>query len=724
MVDDIKREEQDKLTETINGIDELIEQREIWLNKTKDEVGGREAEVAERRLWEEEKKYFIAVRPAPYFGRVDFIPDSAKGTNETYYIGRYHIPLDHVFSWDAPVADLYHDPASNGYVIKKPRETVTGMVTLKRYLAIQQAALIDYQDVYKLLAAHEKPVIARLDESPLTKALAQPKSNQLRDIIETIQPEQYRQIKAGLDEVLIVQGVAGSGKSEIGIHRLAYLLSPHREIELKPEDVIFFGPSHVFLTYISTVLPGLDIPRVKQRTVSDWLKSTLSHRVRWPVKDKLQEKVLNGSSRNLEGYIKAESLKGSLKMAGVIENHVRILKEQYYKNISDIVINGKIIVARDRIKNATRNSRKTHLNEIRKEIQGFVKREAHKAINDAVDRRLEKEIDNEISRFWPIVDYAKEYHILISHKEILSKAAKNKLEENEIQTIIEFGTKLGKNKPTDLPALCYLDHLLNNRQNIERNKQKRDYFSHIVLDEAQDVSPLELLVMKLHSKNDSFTILGDIAQHILPYKGIKSWKETRSLFPRQTTRMLKAPYSYRSTYEISSFARSVLKIADLKVPKPHPYKRHGEKIGFVRLKTRKESIKAIAADINKFQNQGFQTIAVLCKTAKKAVETQRGITEAGISDSVLLDKQQSSNSRVIVGSILISKGLEFDAVIIANATNKHYPLSEINNKLLYLAVTRAAHVVHIHWYGTIANVLSSPDFYSKPRRKRKKPSSK
>jgi DNA helicase-2/ATP-dependent DNA helicase PcrA len=244
-----------------------------------------------------------------------------------------------------------------------------------------------------------------------------------------------------------------------------------------------------------------------------------------------------------------------------------------------------------------------------------------------------------------------------------------------------------------------------------------------VVDEAQDISPLTIKLMQKYSRNNSFTILGDIAQHILPYKGISDWKEIRTLFPRQNTRMMRAQLGYRSTYEITNFAREIIKIADPTAPKPQAYRRHKDKVKFIRSKSKKDSIQAIAEDIISLQQakgQDINSIAVLCKTERIAEEMFSEITRIGVKDTFLLDKTNSMKSGVIVGSILMSKGLEFDAVLIVNAHDKQYHFQTIDNKLLYLAVTRAAHMLHIHWYGKIANILALPGFYDKDKISKKK----
>ncbi|MFC1874506.1 HelD family protein, partial [Chloroflexota bacterium] len=689
----------------------------VWLNNTKAKLGGGEPQVEQRRIKDKIKNNLIAARPSPYFGRLDFESENETGIIKTYYIGRYWIPLDHVFSWDTSLAELYRNNNSNEYEFtykhkngSTERRTIRGMVTLRRALTVKSCELLDYTNTYLLSAADTKPQIVSAKESPLTKALAKGKTDQMKDIVETLQPDQYEKIRADLEQTLIINGVAGSGKSEIGVHRLAYLLSPQREEQLRPDEVILFGPSQMFLAYISMVLPGLNMPRIRQMTVSDWLKGTLSHRLRWSARDLIQERVMNELSKDLERLIQAERIKSTFKMANVLENHVKILQKQFYRNITDVIIGGRIVLKGIELKRVVRNTRRDHLNEIRVELLETIRREARRKITGFTESYLTSKIESEINRFWPFVDFADEYFTLIADEDRLAAAAKTKLTEKEISNLVAFGTKLGKNKTTDLPSMCYLDHLLNNRIMGDRNNRM---YSHIVVDEAQDVSPLALRIMQLHSRNNSFSILGDTAQHVLPYKGIIGWQEIQKLFLKKSTRMLKAPFTYRSTFEITSYYREVLKAIDPSALKPRPYRRHGEKVQFIRSKNRKEGIQSIADDIQQLLDDEFQKIAVLCRTGKEATDMQKMLRHRGITECALLDDQTLSDSRLIVSSILSTRGLEFDAVLITNASSKHYPPTDIDNRLLYLAITRAAHSLHIHWYGSIANILAVPGFYDK-----------
>lgn len=718
MEDTTRREEENKLKETIVRIDQMVNEYEQWLNKSKAEVGGGETEREVRRIYEKEKRNLQQARPTPYFGRVNFEPDSSAGGVEIYYIGKYHIRVDYVYSMWAPVAGLYYDPTSNGYTVPSGKK-ITGVVRLSRHLQIENTNLIDYKDVYRLPVPGVKGILVGVEESPLTRVLSKPKSTRLPDIVQTIQPQQYQQIVAGFRGLMMIQGVAGSGKSEIGIHRLAYLLSPHNELNLNilPENVILFGPSKVFLKYISSVLPGLEVPRVKQTTIFDWLRSTLSHPVKIESIDRIFERSLKGPSREVEKEIQVAKLKGSVRMARIIDKYVQMMRTQFIENRAPIVIGGNATIAKARIKRIARHCSERRLNEQRKQVLQQLKGEVQKKLTKVSDPQLEMEIETKFSEFWPEVDFADAYFGLLSNRDLLAKASRKILTENELQIVVESAISRPKKfRREDLPALCYLDHSINDRLNARKKRRKPGYFSHIVVDEAQDVSPLELTILRFHSRNDSFTILGDIGQHLLPHKGVSSWREVRGLFPRQNVQRWEAPYSYRSTYEIMKYAKQILIKTDPKAPRPRPYKRHGERPVFIRSKTFKDMIDAIASDISMLEEQGIQTVAVLCRTAKEASRVHKKLVRAGIDHSVLLDKQNNYDAKVFVSSILMSKGLEYDAVILANARKRNYLATEINNKMLYIAVTRAAHRLHIHWFGSIAEVLAVPGFYEEPKK--------
>jgi len=262
---------------------------------------------------------------------------------------------------------------------------------------------------------------------------------------------------------------------------------------------------------------------------------------------------------------------------------------------------------------------------------------------------------------------------------------------------------------------------LNDRENVRKKGRITPPFEHVVIDEAQDVSPLEFLLLYRHSKNKSFTILGDIGQVVLPHRGITSWRDLKQIFTKESIRRWDMRVSYRSTYEITKYANRIFKKIAPGIARPVPYEqRHGEEPTFKRSESKTDMVTAIAKDIKSLQDQGIQTIAVLCKTSSEALELQKRLRKEGINDAVLIDKPGYERTKISVSSIYLTKGLEYDAVILANARKNNFTGSILHNRLLYIAVTRAAHILHIHWFGTLAEVLVDPKLLPKTKRTRVK----
>ena len=189
----------------------------------------REAENTLRRKREETLATLKIAHSNPYFGRIDFIYEHSPNKKEIYYIGRHHIPIHYVYSKWAPISQLFYNPQQDNYVCKDGTKFI-GKVHLKRELTIASAHLLQVADTYKLLPPSGK--VQGVASPILTKTLARYKEGGLEDIVETIQPQQYEFIATRPERIMVIQGVAGSGKSEIGLHRLSYLLSPHNELKL------------------------------------------------------------------------------------------------------------------------------------------------------------------------------------------------------------------------------------------------------------------------------------------------------------------------------------------------------------------------------------------------------------------------------------------------------------------------------------------------------------
>ena len=272
-----------------------------------------------------------SVRNRPYFGRVDYV--GSEGYVRSIYIGEVHIdhsdPRYFIASYNAPIARLYYRPAEGYYEVAadpkrlRPQQRYDTAVQLKRTLTIEDAQLVDFDDVLRL-----PPGNAALHSSrALEEKLSGPGGDQLSDAVQTIQPEQYEQIAATQKPVLIVQGAAGSGKSLIGLQRIDFILSPFSDIgnlgaRPAPERVIMFGPSPAFLNYVSSLLPGLGVHGVRQTTVSQWLLGQFSSRVTLSRGDRIFGDLMNNRRKLTDAEIEAHLLKAGLKMKRLVDNYV------------------------------------------------------------------------------------------------------------------------------------------------------------------------------------------------------------------------------------------------------------------------------------------------------------------------------------------------------------------------------------------------------------------
>lgn len=714
MSDGVHTEEENTLNRCISRIDEIIDEDKHWLSTPKEEaiLSGEAARVM-RKKKEQNIKNLQEARPNPYFGRVDFVCDETPDKIETYYFGKYHVPLEYVYNWQAPIGRLFYQPLGNKY--QALSGDVTGTVKLKRELLIQNARLLQITE-YPLLPPGAE--IASTESTPLTRELSKPKAAGLGDIVATIQPEQYEKIAASPQRVMIIQGVAGSGKSDVGLHRIAYLLSPYNELGLTitPSHVVFFGPSKVFLKYIANLLPGLGVNRVKQTTVSEWLRSILSARIKLQQKDGLLERILN-TKKNLDVEVQLAKLKVSLEMARILDKYVQSMRTRFINGAIDIVNGQDVIIKRIKVKSLISRFKNQPLNEQRNQALAQIENEFQKGVLTKLNDQVKRNIKAQFDGFWPEIDFREVYSRLLSNADELLVASNGTITRETAERFVGLpSTKREVFAQEDLPALCYLDGLLNNQRNIRKKQQASFPFDHIVIDEAQDVSPLEFLLLYLQSSNKSFTILGDIEQRLLPHRGINNWREMKPVFSGENPQRWNARISYRATFELTRYANRILRKIAPKTTGAVPYARHGEKPSFIRSKSYADMVTAIADDVKLLRTNGVQSIAILCKTSNEASRLLKELRGVGIEDAVLPYQKTYDRSKTTVSPILEIKGLEFDAVILANARRNNYISSDLHNRLLYIAVTRAAHVLHIHWFGPLADVLEDPALLPKTTR--------
>jgi DNA helicase-2/ATP-dependent DNA helicase PcrA len=230
---------------------------------------------------------------------------------------------------------------------------------------------------------------------------------------------------------------------------------------------------------------------------------------------------------------------------------------------------------------------------------------------------------------------------------------------------------------------------------------------HIVIDEAQDFSVFQIYTLKHIIKDSSFTILGDLSQAIHSYRGIKDWKDINKYVFEERSEMLTLEQSYRTSVEIMEAANKVIAtLKDDKLTPAQPVIRHGEPVAVVSKASRKEIAEDISAKIKEIKKQGFKSIAIICKTAKECEEMHSYFKKGKDSPYVITGKEKEYKSGLLIVPSYLAKGLEFDAVFVADASAENYTTSELDTKLLYVALTRPLHMLFIYHVGEMSKLLA------------------
>lgn len=668
---------------------------------------------------------FASALDQPYFGRLDYLVLDAPrdvGERKRVYIGAAAIEEHAVYSWTAPVARLWY---TNDAQYPAPAGRVRVRMDLKRFLRIRDLRLVALNDVYRRALPEAREGERATDA--LTEALSETGGDDaLSVIVETIEPHQYEAIANTQDRALIVQGAAGSGKSEIGLHRIAYLLSrfndlPERE-RPTPETTLFIGPSKSFLEYAADLLPALGVERgVTQITRSDWMRSLRSANVRFEARVWNDLLARGEMTRFSEG---AEAFKGSLDMAGLLERHVRARVRSIESRCRSALANrsGKrfadgIVITRDEINealDAAFSGGASHPNRMRR---AFIERIARLARNKSAsikpqgqgrfeELRRNEEIGREaadwVDEAWPAMDLRREYANLLSDGASLPRPIRRRLSDGDVAALRESAQRglADGFDDADEGALTYLDHLLNGAIAPK--------YRHIVVDEAQDISPIEFKLLSVASVNNWFTVMGDAAQRLAPYRGVQRWGEVGRVLGRDQTTVQQARLSYRANKHITRFNNRVLRLYEKTLPAPIPYEREGRRPEYHRHATVEGMYEAVVNDLSRIRampglaNAG---VAILARDRANLNRFQKFCEARGISDVALIGQERRRAGGAVLARIPDVRGLEYNAVIVLGV-NDAFSDTPFNQRLLYVAVSRAKHYLSLHWSGKQSPILA------------------
>ncbi len=611
-------------------------------------------------------------RKKPYFGRIDFRDKKLK-KDEVYYIGRSVIadnPAEpEVIDWRAPIASVYYDAALGDvtYSVKgEGKYDIT--LSRKRTYEIENDELKDFYD---------SDVVA--NDELLTKYLARNKKAVLGEIIATIQQEQNEVIRKKPQHNMIVQGAAGSGKTTVAMHRISYILYNYEQ-EFAPEDFYIVGSNQVLLNYITGVLPELNVYGVSQMTMEqlfvrllyeDWDKS---YEIRTVVK----------------GVTPA--VKGTLVWFKELEN---FCLRYEYRAIprEDVVIEktGKVLLDRATI---TR---------LLKETKDLSRADKISRLTDYLMARLENELSGKYysytqSEKQKLKHYYETYFGKREWKGSVAELYEQFLKEEQEK---EFPVVMpeGSYDVYDLAAMAYL------YKRIKEDTVIREA-GHVVIDEAQDFGMMAYASLKYCLSKCTYTIMGDVAQNISDRYGLNDWTELRKLMlPGEFDYFGILQKSYRNTVEISEFATDILYHGSFPVYPVEPIIRHGEPVTVKKCTDFTGQVTQAEQIIKAWQDKGLDTIAVVCideAEAEKVTAALRGSVELNTGDA----GKWEIGEGVMVLPLKYTKGLEFDAVLIFNASEEDYPVEDGYVKQLYVAATRALHELTVLYRGKLTGLIA------------------
>ncbi|NLC45896.1 MAG: AAA family ATPase [Firmicutes bacterium] len=650
-------------------------------------------------------KKYQKMLSAPYFGRIDFREDQSSEADKIY-IGLANV-IDpktqniQVYDWRAPISSLFYRSGLGQASYEAPMGKISGEVLLKRQYKIKDGKLEYFFDSS-----------IRVTDEILQELLARNASPQMRNIVETIQKEQDIIIRDTTSDLLIVQGIAGSGKTSIALHRVAFLLYEGPSGSLSPENILIISPNELFSAYTANVLPELGEENVQQITFHNLLKLFFKKRFVLESREEQLEHIHQSPLRQ-----EAAAFKGSREFVQILD---RLLRYYARKKIpfEDLYYHGQIIATRQELKSKLLNSKldiplNRQLSRLKEQVLAKIKtlqktrlQQIEKFVNAGQQHPFDAESFSRllsIKRTRPFleqlkqmthVDYWQVYKLLFTDEELFFKLAKGIPLPDRIQEIITdtaYNLKQGLVCCEDAAALAYL------YLKVEGSKSFSE-IKHVVIDEAQDYDSIHYTIFKLLFPESRYTILGDLNQTIAKNLDDSFYDEIIQLLQKTNPNKAVLTTGYRSTYEINRFTQKILGRGQA-----GSFARHGEEPQVVAAENEQMLLASITQDVGDFLKQGYNSVAIVCKSRAQAEKVYADL-KGSLPVKLVTPNLKAMEQGVMVIPVYLAKGLEFDVALVYDANEENYA-SELERKLLYVACTRALHQLKVYYTGKASPFL-------------------
>ena len=664
-------------------------------------------------------KQLRALERTPYFGRIDFWEEGADRA-ESIYIGVHSLlnpatgwPM--IYDWRAPISSMFYDFGLGEAHYVGPGGVYKGKITLKRQYGIKNRKLI-YMFDNEL----------KIDDEILQETLGRNASVKMRTIVNTIQREQNQAIRNDRDARLLVEGAAGSGKTSVALHRVAYMLYKYRDT-IQPENILVFSPNRIFSDYISQVLPDLGEENVPQLTFREFAEAFFDWQ--WDVETQVAylEQLLQRDEQGRKQLLASCSFKCSPGFRLVLDRLIDLVSTEaarfedvyfgkkllisaqeqermFAENWSYLPVQKRLLKIRQRIMHVLRPLKKRR---IRAAFHALCQEEAFEhetwwtVAREAV-RRVRSNLEPVLSllknRYQ--VDSIAWYRRLWQDSALWSEVA------GQLCPPVGAGESL---RSLDRGVISFEDvvPLLYLKGELEGYPLRRGIL-HVVVDEVQDYAPLQLYVLTKTFPQARYTLVGDVSQSLHPYVWGSGVEGLEALFTDLDLATVRLNRSYRSTEEIFRFCSALLggsrgETLLRRGRKPAVHRAHpGQETGLI--------AELVQANLQ----AGYETVAVVAKTVQECQEIHAALRgqELGLEPSLLIRETGQFQKGVLVLPVFLAKGLEFDAVVIADASASSFG-ADYDRRLLYVACSRALHNLDLVYSGELSPFVADlpPELY-------------
>lgn len=659
---------------------------------------------------------------SPYFGRIDFIEEATDYQEpvEQIYIGISTLTDKEtgeflVYDWRAPVSGMFYDFGLGKAWYNCPAGIINGSITLKRQ--------------YKITNKHMEYMFNadwKIDDEVLQEILGKSADDKMHTIVNSIQREQNQIVRDEIHRALFVEGPAGSGKTSVALHRIAFLLYRDRN-SITSKNVLILSPNHLFSDYVSNVLPELGEENVPQMTFQDYVsQSAAGLSIQFETRSAHLESIF-ANPNDAESDIRAAGIR--FKSSGIfdqaLQEYLNWIQTSLINAYPDIEVQGQVIFTKEDWKHYYLDSYSTmpvtlRLEKIRELIQirmrPFVHalREEKEAALIAGDEEVNEKVIKALARIQarqqlqPLVDKIDrltslnpldEYRRLLSKNSRLTQFLSNKLPDRwhaiRKQTLAFMSE--GILPYEDIPPFLYF-------QGVLQGFAAKSDIKHLVIDEAQDYTSLQYKIMVKLFPNSSWTVVGDPAQTLHPFLHSASFTTASKIINVENLFMVRLTRSYRSTKQIQDFCQSLLpyktEVEPINRPGPLPTVSHAEapeELSAMLIKTIKHHLA-----------EGWNSIGIICKSTAESEMLFTTLKDHLRHLQLVTSEDDQFPRGIVIMPSYLAKGLEFDAVLVINADEINYSRTE-ERHILYTICTRALHRLHLFYKGTPSPFIAQMD---------------